>query len=138
MKTGEICDDDPVSDLRLLVTEDGGAEGRGRIVEVARRLGVAALEVTASESVAMGRSTAATVGLVVIALRSIASVTVQLELSSDGENWKPASSTVLTDAGYWSVKLGGIGSRYVRLRYSANGSPGGSALLAALVKPWKR
>lgn len=108
----------------------------GRVVEVAHRLGLTASEVTASEAVEMLDGNAATVGIVILNFESLSKVDIVMELSNDRQGWWSAISTSLRRAGYWSVRSTGIGARYVRLRYTGVGASG-TAILAALVKPWR-
>jgi len=108
----------------------------GRVVEVARRLGLVASEVTASEAVELLDGNAATVGIVILNIESLSKVEIVVELSNDRQGWWGAMSTSLRRAGYWSVRTVGIAARFVRVRYTGVGASG-TAILAALVKPWR-
>lgn len=108
----------------------------GRVVELAHRLGLSASEVTASEAVEMLNGNAATVGIVILNLEALSKVDIVMELSNDRQGWWSAISTSLRRAGYSSVRAVGIAARFVRLRYTGVGASG-TAILAALVKPWR-
>ena len=125
------------SSFAVLLNE-GDGDGSAAIVELAHRLGLSNAQVTASEAVDMRCGNAATIGLVVIDLEASGIVTVILEQSNDLENWQATVATAIQSAGYSSIRARGIGSRFVRLRYSASGAAGTVAVLAALVKAWKR
>lgn len=127
-----------VPDEKVILLNETDAGGVLPIVEVARRLGLSNAQVTASEAVDMRSGNTATVGVVVIDLESPGTITVVLEQSNDLENWQSTVQTALQSAGYATIRARGIGSRFVRLRYTASGASGTVAILAALIKAWKR
>jgi hypothetical protein len=105
----------------------------GAPIPVNTRLKIGQNETTASEPLTVGECTQGSVDLVLFILSSITSVEAILQGGSDGENWSPISSTVLTTAGFARFRFDRVAFRFVRLFYTASGSAGGVSVLATTI-----
>lgn len=86
--------------------------------------------VTVSEALHVEGVNAGSVDLVVFVLSSISSIEAILEAGIDGENFSRVASTVLSSAGAARLRFRGVRYRFLRVYYTATGSPGGVAVLA--------
>lgn len=100
---------------------------------VMTRLGLGQAEVTASEPVEVGECTAGSVDLVVFAFSALSFIEVSLQVGSDRENWSRFSTTVVTRAGFARLKFRGLGARFLRLYYRAEGQLGGVGILTTTI-----
>ncbi|MCC6740086.1 MAG: hypothetical protein IT452_13650 [Planctomycetia bacterium] len=87
-------------------------------------------EATASSALHLEGVSSGSVDLVVFVASSISSVEAILEGGVDGENFSRVASMVLSSTGFARFRFRGIRFRFLRMTYSASGSPGGVAVLA--------
>lgn len=87
-------------------------------------------EATASSALHLAGVSSGSVDLVVFVASSISSVEAILEGGVDGENFSRVASMVLSSTGFARFRFRGIRYRFLRMTYSASGSPGGVAVLA--------
>ncbi|KAF0244416.1 MAG: hypothetical protein FD180_2537 [Planctomycetota bacterium] len=94
----------------------------GSPAEVAWKLSLSTSEATVSQTYELGECNAVRVEIAsfiisatAIAGTKVASIT--LESSIDRENWRPESSTAISDAGYATWAVRGISARFVRIRF---------------------
>lgn len=135
----ESCDDDKVDAMLLPQTDlelDFGVArelGCGSAVSVNRRLSVAPDESTVSGVLELRACSGGSVDLVVFLLNALTRIEVVLEGSIVPENWSRISSTIFTSEGSARFRFRNQSWRFLRLYYTASGSPGGVGVLAATV-----
>lgn len=101
----------------------------GQSAQVASKLSLGQSEETASEAYELGDCNAIRVEIVIHNL-TLASVDVQVEEGPELQNWRPASTARLSNAGYATWAVRGISSRFVRFRYTGSNTASGKATLA--------
>lgn len=126
----------------LQVDDDAGLRAPlsltcGRPVAVNALLAVSHQQPNVSEALLLGACVAGSVDVIVTKLNNITSVEATLEGGLDRRNWKPISSTILTSEGYGRFRFRGQSYRFIRIWYSASGSPGGVVILSTTVNPSK-
>lgn len=87
-------------------------------------------EATASSALHLAGVASGSVDLVVFVASSIASVEAILEGGVDGENFSRIASMVVSSTGFARFRFRAVRYRFLRMSYSASGSPGGVAVLA--------
>lgn len=135
----DSCDDEGI-DVVLLPEADLEIDfavarelGCGSAVSVNRRLALTPDESTVSGVLELRACPGGSVDLVVFLLSSITRIEVILEGAIIPENWSRISSTVFTSEGSARFRFRNQSWRFLRLYYTASGSPGGVGVLAATV-----
>jgi hypothetical protein len=134
--TGGPCDGGPKSPL---VAEDRpvalpAVSPNG--VRLAERLGVMASRTAASEPVRIEGSNAVRVDVVVWA-STLDAIQVRVLGSNDAENYTPLAEFRRTEIGYTTIRVPGIGFRFVRVTYEGTGGVGSGGVLAASLRHWR-
>ncbi len=105
-------------------------------VNVAERLGLASLEITASKAVSIEGSNAVRVDVMVVNM-TLGHVAIRVQVSNDAVCWSDAAQFRKRTSGYATTKVRGIGFRFVRLFYEASNTAGGQGVLAASLHHWR-
>lgn len=87
-------------------------------------------EATASSALHLAGVSSGSVDLIVFVASSISSVEAILEGGVDGENFSRIASMVVSATGFARFRFRSVRYRFLRMSYSASGSPGGVAVLA--------
>jgi len=105
-------------------------------LRLADRLGVEANAVAVSEPVRIEGSSAVRVDVVVWS-STLDSILIRLAGSNDAENFTPLAEFRRAEIGYTTVRVPGIGFRFVRLMYEGTGGVGSGGVLAASLRHWR-
>lgn len=97
------------------------------------RLKLGSDEVTASEPVELGGCAAGSVDMVVIVLSALTRIEAIVEAGTDQVNFFRISSTVFSGEGFARFRFRVPAYRFVRVYYTASGSPGGIGVVATTI-----
>ncbi len=134
--TGGPCDGGPKSPLvteELPVPLPPVAPNGLRLAE---RLGLGNGSRTVSEPVRIEGSNTVRVDVVVWE-STLTSIAIRVLASNDAENFTPLAEFRRTEIGYTTIRVPGIGFRFVRLTYEGTGGVGSGGVLAASLRHWR-
>jgi len=105
-------------------------------LRLAERLGLGRSSIAVSEPVRIEGSNTVRVDVVVWE-STLASIAIRVLASNDAENFTPLAEFRRTEIGYTTIRVPGIGFRFVRLTYEGTGGVGSGGVLAASLRHWR-